>query len=151
MATFHFDPTANLIRVTATISGQTITRVSLAIDTGSSMTVLSRDAAFDVGLDPDNATQQATVTTLSRAETVPLFTLARMNVRGHSTDNLGILCKDLPLPLQMQVDGLLGLNFLRHFKLFINFPKGVLVLQEKNPRHCLHWLSQILEIAQAHR
>lgn len=151
MATFRFDPRATFISIRATMIGPTMRSVILAFDTGATTTLITRNAAFEIGLDPDMADRHTSLTTASQAETVPLLTFSRLMVMGHSSDNLDVVCKDLPLPLQMQVDGLLGLNFLRHFKLFINFPKGVLVLQEKNPRNFLQWLSQLLEIAKAHR
>ncbi len=53
MATFRFDPNATLIRVGATVVGRTIRSIVLAVDTGSTTTLISRDIAFEIGLDPD--------------------------------------------------------------------------------------------------
>jgi len=88
-------------------------------------------------------------TASGRENVVPLITISRLEVLDHSLSDVKALCMDLPP--RLQVDGVLGLNFLRHFKLFINFPKGVLVLQERIPRHFLHWLDQLFEVARAHR
>ncbi len=79
---------------------------------------------------------------------MPLLTLSRLTAMGHSLGNIDFVCKDLPLPLQVHVDGLLGLNFLRRFKLFINFPKGILVMQA-NVKNLLAKLAQLFELAQA--
>jgi hypothetical protein len=45
---------------------------------------------------------------------------------GQKVTRLDVLCHDLPA--ESGVDGLLGINFLRHFKLTIRFRKGIIDL-----------------------
>jgi hypothetical protein len=45
---------------------------------------------------------------------------------GQKVDNLEVLCHDLPP--ESGVDGLLGINFLKRFKLTIRFRKGIIDL-----------------------
>jgi len=54
------------------------------------------------------------------------YKLPRLQALGQSLDDLEVIT--LNLPSAAGVHGLLGLSFLRHFKLFINFPKGKLAL-----------------------
>lgn len=46
---------------------------------------------------------------------------------GKSVDNLEVLCHDLPP--EAKVDGLLGLNFIRHFNIAIRFRDGVIDIE----------------------
>ena len=148
MAKFHFDPQAPLIRLYGHVRGDTVRRVQLILDTGASRTTLPPLVLRGVGLDPDAAGREANVTTASGSQTAPILTINRLDVLGHSVNNLDITCLDLPN--QLQIDGLLGLNFLRHFKLYINFSKGVLVIHERKPRSFFHRIPQMFEILKAY-
>jgi hypothetical protein len=48
---------------------------------------------------------------------------------GHKVANLHVLCHDLPP--ESGVDGLLGINFFRQFKLTIRFRKGIVDLTKE--------------------
>lgn len=148
MATFHFDPNAKLIRLLATVHGAMVKRIVLAVDTGASTTVVSRDVAFSLGIDLAVAPISSATTASRQEAALPLITIPRLDALDHSRSNVEALCLDLPP--RLHVDGVLGLNFLRHFKLFINFPKGIFVLQERTPRHVFHRLAQLVEVVKAH-
>lgn len=149
MAIFRFDPQARLIRIAARVTGNTAKHIVLIVDTGASLTTITHEVAWDVGLDPSQASLLASVTTASEDDlAVPIVTVPRLEVLGHALDQVDTPCLDLPS--DVHADGLLGLNFLRHFKLFINFPKGILVLQERTPRRWFHRLAQLVEVVKAH-
>jgi hypothetical protein len=48
---------------------------------------------------------------------------------GQKVAALDVLCHDLPA--ESGIDGLLGLNFLRHFRLTIRFRKGIVELAKE--------------------
>ena len=126
----------------------TVRRVQLILDTGASRTTLPPLVLRGIGLDPDAAGREVRVTTASGSQTAPLLTINRIDASGHSVNDLDITCLDLPN--QLQIDGLLGLNFLRHFKLYINFSKGVLVIHERKSRSFFHRIPQMFEILKAY-
>jgi hypothetical protein len=94
-----------------------------------------------------DAVGTASVATASQTVQVPLFTLRRVEALGHSLSHHDVTTMNLPPGLQ--IDGVLGLNFLRHFNLYLNFRKGVLVLQERTPRNLPHKLAQLNELVRA--
>lgn len=132
MATILFDPGARLIRLVGYLEGSTLRRVDLILDTGASRTVFTPQALQAVGFDP-TAGPTIAATTASHIESVVLLTINRLEAGGQSVSNLEVTVMSLPPALR--ADGLLGLDFLRHFHLFINFQKGCLVLQEQPSRH----------------
>ncbi len=147
MAVLRFNPNANSIQLVADVEGTMVTRVTLVLDTGATRTTLDIDAMIDAGLDPTQAARTVQVTSASAVHQVPLLTINRLEIAGVSVSNLDVLCMNLPAGIQ--IDGVLGLNFLRHFNLFLNFRKGVLVLQEHTPRNLPHKLAQLNELVRA--
>jgi hypothetical protein len=67
------------------------------------------------------------VVTSSGVEVPPLAKVKRLHALGKSVDNLEVLCHDLPP--EAKVDGLLGLNFIRHFNIAIRFRDGVIEIE----------------------
>jgi hypothetical protein len=67
------------------------------------------------------------MTTGRGREYCPRISVARFDALGRSVPGPDVLCHDLPA--KAQVRGLLGLNFLRHFDLRINFKQGFITLR----------------------
>ena len=65
----------------------------------------------------------------SGIEFAPRATVRSATAIGQKVTNLDVLCHDLPP--ESGVDGLLGLNFLRHFRLTIRFRKGIIDLNKE--------------------
>jgi len=121
----------------------------MALDTGASFTLITPRVLRLAGVDGHSTRRRATVTTASRTNVaVPLITIPRIDALEHSVSNLDIV--SLALPLGLQVDGLLGLNFLRYFKLYINFSKGILVIHERIERNFGHRILQLFELIKAY-
>lgn len=126
MADFKFDPD-DLIIVNARIKSKLSTiAASLVFDTGASSVVLPWKlvSAIGIKIDPDKTIQTTTATTV---ETVPRIIIPEMTALGKTVRNVEAVIKDLPP--QSPAEGLLGLSFLRNFKLTIDFKKGVLSLE----------------------
>lgn len=125
MTDFKFDPD-DLIIVNARIKSRLATVSALLVfDTGASSIVLPWRlvSAIGIKIDPDETVQTTTATTV---ETVPRVIIPEMSVFGMTVKNVEAIVKDLPPEAP---DGLLGLSFLKHFKLTIDFPKGLLSLE----------------------
>ena len=50
-----------------------------------------------------------------------------ISVEDEKILNIPALC--MPLPKELKIDGLLGLNFLMHFNISINFEDGILTFE----------------------
>ena len=124
---FPFDPAEPHVLVQAQLwgpAGDTI--VALALDTGATGTVVSRDVVEAVGFDLTLVQDQAQITTASGVETVPRVALRRFRSLGQERMGFPVLCHTLPPGIAL--DGLLGLDFLRGHRLLIDFHTGQIEL-----------------------
>lgn len=64
---------------------------------------------------------------VSSVETTPKIIIPEIKVLGKKVKNVEAIVKDLPP--EAPADGLLGLSFLKHFELTIDFKKGILGLE----------------------
>lgn len=126
MPSLKFNPRDNIIVVQAKIWGSLVTTARLVLDTGASTVIIPQRiaTALDLKINPKQLVQ---TTTATKVESVPQVNIPKMSVLGLEVKNVEALVKDLPP--ESRVDGLLGLSFLRHFKLEIDFKRGQLVLQ----------------------
>ena len=69
-------------------------------------------------------TSPFTLITASGVETATIIEVKRIRFLGESIDNVPVVCHDLPP--RSYVVGLLGSSFLRHFKITIDYRKGIL-------------------------
>lgn len=121
----RFNP-SSLIVLDVIVKARRFAVSKLVLDTGSSFVVISWRLATAIGINIDqNKTLQTT--TASSIETVPKITIPEIVAFGKTVKNVPGVVKDLPPGLP--VDGLLGLSFLRNFKLTIDFQKGLLSLE----------------------
>ncbi|MDI6794583.1 MAG: retropepsin-like aspartic protease [bacterium] len=96
----------------------------MLLDTGASSIVITPDVADELGYDLSKVTSYETVFTASKAEKVPKLELTSVILAGEKAT--GMIAKCMNLPKELKVDGLLGLNFLRCFKIYLDFEKGIL-------------------------
>ena len=83
-----------------------------------------------LGYDPANPMlDRQRIVPGSGIEFAPRATVRSATAIGQKVTNLDVLCHDLPP--ESGVDGLLGLNFLRQFKLTIRFRKGIIDLNRE--------------------
>ena len=130
MGRHRFDPRLNLIALDVRADGVGARSVSLrmALDTGASFTIISWSAAEALGYHPERSSRRVQFTTGSGREAAPVFTVKAIEVVGVRVTRVPVLCHDLPQG--SLVDGLLGLSFLRHCHLSIDFPRGALELRK---------------------
>lgn len=125
----RFDPRSNIILVEVRIEGKEKrwTSLQMALDTGASLTVIPWSAAEMLGLDPARSRRRMRFMTGSGMEAAPVLTVDAIEILGIRVKQVPVLCHDLPQ--RSLVDGLLGLSFLKHCRLFIDFREGVLSLE----------------------
>lgn len=117
-----FNKELPLLLVEVILEKETIRNLTMALDTGASQTIISFEVATAIGADPAVSTKRTRIVTGSGMEISPLVTVSRVKALGKEVKNLDIACHSLPV--EGFVDGLLGLDFLKKFRLVIDFRNG---------------------------
>jgi clan AA aspartic protease (TIGR02281 family) len=94
------------------------------VDTGASFTVISREAARELGVTIDESTPFVPIATASSVILNPLVTLRSVRVGKAEVENVDVLVHDLP----SRSAGLLGNSFLSKFKVVLDFVNGKMTL-----------------------
>ena len=102
--------------------------LNLMIDTGASHSALSEDAARRIGLDLSGAPRRS-FSTAGGEIIAPITDGHRLSVDGATVDSVSIGV--LPLPDSDAVDGLLGMDYLRRFRFFLDQERAELRLQTR--------------------
>ncbi|MBV9849499.1 MAG: retropepsin-like domain-containing protein [Armatimonadetes bacterium] len=97
------------------------------MDTGATQTVVRTGILARIGYDLAQAPGQVRVTTASGVAFVPLLPLARMETLEQERTNFPVL--SLALPHSADIDGLLGLDFIRGQDLRVNYRTGLISLE----------------------
>ena len=91
----------------------------MVLDTGASLTMLPHEVILAIGCDPTKTARHVEIMTASSVEVVPVVVVPAVTALGNAVKHLEAICHSLPSI--SPVEGLLGLNFLRHFDLHMNF------------------------------
>lgn len=127
MGSLKFNPKSPVIVVRAKIKGAKFPLAArLALDTGATFTILPWKIVNQLGLSIDPG-QTELITTATTIETMPVVFIPEISLLNKTLKRVPCLVKDLPP--EAGVDGLLGLSFLHHFKLTLDFKKGILSLK----------------------
>jgi len=125
---FTFDPTDGPIFVLAQLWGKEADlAVHLALDTGATASVLGWETVVLLGYDPAATETRVQITTGSGIEFAPRVSIDKIEALGKERLNFPVLCHTLPP--SAGVDGLLGLDFLRGYRLVLDFRTGTLSLE----------------------
>jgi predicted aspartyl protease len=128
-----YDPSASSIVVDLLLEAAAASAsllIPVVLDTGASLTIVATDIMAQLGYDPANPRLgRQRIITGSGVEYAPRTTVRSATAIGQKVADLEVLCHDLPP--ESGVDGLLGLSFLKHFKLTIRFRKGIIDLNKE--------------------
>ncbi len=102
-------------------------QVLLLLDTGASLSIISSDTLARLGLSPDQAERIGWFNTANGVVQAPIMSLAEFTVGGHMVENIDVAIMDVSA--SGAIDGLLGMNFLKHFKFYIDQSENTLHLQ----------------------
>jgi len=129
MTKFKFKYLGNLIVITTIIYGENTIplEIILALDTGSTKTVLQPENIKLIGLSEKNKTKDVGITTGSKTEKGYEIEIKQLNCLGYQWKTPKIIVKKLPLTL-FYIDGLLGLDFFQSLNktLIIDFENNEL-------------------------
>lgn len=102
----------------------------LIVDTGASMTVLSTNIAIDLGLLGTTDNELLTVNTAGGSVQVNMNYLSSLTVGNAQAHNVAVAIHDLP-DIPEQIEGLLGMSFLKHFLITLDAEHARLILRPK--------------------
>ena len=126
---FQIDLSSGLIILPTKITGlKSQVLINLAVDTGASKTMINWDILVLIGYDPAIVKERIQMTTGSSIEYVPIIEVDEIEAIGIIKKGMLVLCHTLPP--SATVDGVLGLDFFRGYKLAIDFNKGIIDIDQ---------------------
>lgn len=126
MSRIPFDPNAPILLFECVLEFKSRHIFIMALDSGSSYTIISEAAATQVGYDLSKISEYVSFSNASQSHLVPKVTLNSFSLADAKIDNLDVLI--YTLPEEHGIDGVIGLNFLRHFNIGLDFEYGILTL-----------------------
>lgn len=128
MKVTRFRPDKPLIIVHGHLDGpRGRARLRLALDTGSEHTLIVPDVLDDLGYSPRQGEAITVIRSAIGREPGYLIRVARFACLGHHTNELLAHAHDLPEGIN--IDGLVGLSFLRQFNYEIRSLEGRILVQ----------------------
>jgi clan AA aspartic protease (TIGR02281 family) len=132
------DPKKDIIIPLKKMGGSLIVQVmlnkertaQLIVDTGASLTVLSTTIALDLGILGTTDNELLTVNTAGGSVQVNVNYLSSINIGNASAENIAVAIHDLP-DIPEQIEGLLGMSFLKHFLITLDAEHARLILRPK--------------------
>ena len=107
------------------LEGPTASReVDMILDTGAVYTAISWEVAKDLGYDPAGSPARVPIITANGIIEVPKLTVQRVVFRELIVEQIEVICHDIPE--LAEIEGLIGLSFLKHFRVLVNFKGGFL-------------------------
>lgn len=96
--------------------------VHFALDTGATKSLINWDIVALLGYDPAIAEERTKIVTASGIEFAPTINIAKIFSCNLILENFSLICHTLPL--NANIDGLLGIDFFRNTVIQIDFIKG---------------------------
>ena len=129
MGNVSFNPSGESIVLRLQVGGvdpDTFRNVTVALDTGATITIIPSQVLIALGYDLLNPKERVQLLTASGTAFAKRINVSRLTAIGETIENIDVLCHDLPG--NSPIKGLLGLNFLRHFDVNISFSTGTIEL-----------------------
>lgn len=102
--------------------------VTMILDTGATYTTISRDLAEKLGYDLHNA-PRVIITTANGQISLPRITLKSLTFNGYTAYNVDATVMNMPRNVPFA--GLLGLSFVKHHRITIDYEAEHLVIEPK--------------------
>jgi len=117
-----------LILVPVRIEAKRTCRRWMVLDTGAQITMITPNLAAEAGIELTGNEPKVPIVGVTGSESMPLVALPRVSLLGMFVENLEAVCH--PLPPRLGLDGILGINFLQHFNLFIHHDTETVSLEK---------------------
>ncbi len=102
-------------------------RAELLVDTGAAFTMLSPHVLEEMQVDLSRPFRYERIVSVHQTARTPIVRLASLQIGAQRVTHIEVLV--LSLPTGLQVDGLLGVNFLEKFRTTVEFDRSTLVLR----------------------
>lgn len=107
-----------LILPPVTLEGLYQVEPAMALDTGALRTIITPQLAQEVGIEKNLRAGEVQLIGGAGSAWAGAAVVKRISILGLAVDNVEVVCH--PLSPRLGLDGILGLNFLQHFNLFIH-------------------------------
>lgn len=132
MTTIPFDPSGFLIIVKAHVWGPLgDVDLKLVLDTGSTQTLIQPHIIDELGFNPRDALGLTGVHSATGKEQGYMIEAPRFSALGFTRTSFPIHVFDLAQ--HYDIDGLIGLNFLRHYDYTVRSTAGLILIEEAVP------------------
>ena len=101
--------------------------VDMLLDTGAAYTAISWEVAKDLGYDPAGSPERVPLVTANGVIEVPKLIVQQVAFRELAVKQAEVICHDIPE--LVEIEGLVGLSFLKHFRVLMDFKKGILEIK----------------------
>ena len=101
-------------------------RCRFLADTGAAFTCISQRAAAEMNLDL-TPVRRMRIVSAHRPDFVPIIRINTFQVGSRIVRDMEVMV--LPLPSELRVDGLLGVNFLEKFRVTFEFEEATMILR----------------------
>ena len=98
--------------------------VDMLFDTGARYTSFSWDTLKDIGYDPAISSERISIITANGSIEAPLLKVDEIIWGDIALKNVKVICHNIPEFVGL--DGLLGISFIQHFDIALNFRQGFL-------------------------
>lgn len=128
MPKFRLKTRSGIIVLNVLLEGKRDSRIiRMLLDTGASISTIPKQLAMAIGSDPSKPKKRIQRISVGGRKSVPVVVVPMVRFLGFEIKNVEMAC--LSLPHQSTVSGLLGLNILKHFDLFLKFRKKILEIK----------------------
>jgi len=121
-----FNPNAPLLIFKCIIQGESKVLARMGLDTGASHTIIGLEPLRSAGINIDDASY-ATFGDATKSHYTPEVKLHSITLGNETITNFKVFAYSLPEAYG--IEGVLGLDFLRHFKVTLDFGSGRLTLE----------------------
>lgn len=101
--------------------------IDMVLDTGAVYTVIAWDVARDIGYDPAVSEKRLHVITANGVIEAPAITVQSIEIEDIYAKDVDVICHDIPEIVG--IEGLLGLSFLKHFSILMDFKRKILEIK----------------------
>jgi len=102
---------------------------NLLLDTGASLTVITPQLLQELSLNHGSPLRTAWFNTANGVVEAPIYRIERLSIGGQTVDQLEVAVMDLN---NHHINGLLGMNYLQHFRFSIDQQNNVLYLSPRD-------------------
>src|SRR3989338_6409560 len=125
MPKFKIAPQTGLIICHVRISGRgKPVFLKMALDTGSTKTIIPPEAATAIGANPAYSRKTTEITTGSGTVICPIIRIAKFSCLGFTRRKMDVVCHNLPA--ESPVEGLLGLDFFKNYRIILDLRRNIL-------------------------